>query len=213
MRWTALTFFRKGISHQNIYIRLLYLMFFYWLIFSFSIILSHIFLPEGFLKGVNTGGKMAFSSNVILSTFQIFLYNLISIVAVIIGSLFAKRKSEEENFISISIQVLIVLAIIFGVTLGTNSFGVEVENTSLSNKFLGLFNIFKYSALWETTGLILIATAFSQKALVLTTGKKTITKNIREWSFNKIEIFFILIGLTLMIIGAFIESYSIIFIN
>ena len=206
-------FFKIGVSHQNILIRLLSIMFFYWLIFSLCVTLSHIFLPEGFLKGVNTGGKIAFSSNVIISTFQIFLYNVISLVAIIIGSLFAKRKNEKETFLSLGIQVLFVLAIIFGVTLGTNSFGVEVDNTSLVNKFLGLCNVFKYSALWETTGLILFTTAFSQKALVLTTGKNTITKSIRKWSFNKSEVFLILIGLTLMIIGAFIESNSINILN
>ena len=201
---------KNMVGNKILHKRVLGILFGYVTIFLTVLIIAHYFLPEGFLRGNTVGGNLNFSNNIYISAIQIFLFNLISTCCIIVGSIFTKRKNENEAYISTGIQTLFILCIINALVLGTNSFGTPLENASLSNKIIGILNIFHAAALWEILGLILITAVFSfDKSLVMTTGKITISRNIRSIHFTKQEIFVMLLGIILMIVGAFIESYAI----
>lgn len=179
--------------------------------FYISIIISQLFLPEGFLKEKTIGGNLDTSStSVVISTLQIFLYNMISVVFIIIASAFAKRKNKEDVYCSYGINALIVLSVIDGVVLGTNSFGIDVENMPLFKKIISTFNIVTNAMMWEIMGLVLITSFLANKAIVLTTGKETYLREKECWKYYKKEWIIFALGIILIFIGAFVESVKII---
>ena len=206
-----ITSFKKGITSEKIEPRFFYIILLYMGIFIVSTVVGHLFLPEGFLANspTNIGGRIDFSTDLVTSTLQVFLYNCISLILIVFAGLFAQRKTEADSYFPVSISCLCVLATITGLTLGTNSFGVVIENTSLVQKLIDMLNIFKYSALWEIAGQMLIVASLATKSIVLTTGKTTIVKKINQLGFTKSDIVYVGIGLLLMLIGAFIESRAI----
>lgn len=189
----------------------MYLMFF--LVFYSMVVISQLILPEGILRGRNTGNLFETSTNIWLSSLQIFSWNMLSIIVLMIANLFAYRSDEREPYVSYGFMSMIVWAIIDGVTLGTNSFGIHRENTELLVKLLGTFDLLHRAGMWELTGLVCIASVFQQKSIVLTTKKITTVKKFRELNYTKADLCFLILGLTLMIIGAIIESLGIIQLN
>lgn len=186
----------------------IFLLFF--LVFYSMVVISQLLLPEGILRGKNSGDYFDTSSNVWISTVQIFSWNMLSVIILIIANLFAYRKNTEDPYISYGVLSMIVWAIIDGVTLGTNSFGIYRENQALPAKLLGTFDLLHRAGMWELTGLICIASALQQKSLVFTTKKTTLIKKFHELNYQKADIVLIIIGLFLMLTGAIIESIGII---
>ena len=201
----------KFIVSENIWCRFLSIIVLYLVIFIVCAVVGDLLLPEGFLRNAptNAGGKIDLSTNLFFSSLQIFLYNCISLVVIVCASIFAQRKTEKDVFIPLTIVCLSVLAAITGLTLGTNSFGIVVENAPILQKLMDLFNIRKYAALWEIVGQTLIAACLVNKSFVLTTGKTTIVKKINQIIFTKQDIALICLGLFIMILGAFVESNAI----
>ena len=206
-----ITYIKKGITSEKLWCRFLCIIILYLGIFIVCTIVGDLLLPEGFLRNspTNIGGGIDFSTNLLISSLQIFPYNCISLAAIIVASIFAKRKTEEDRYIPVSITCLSVLAVITGLTLGTNSFGIVAPNAPVLQKIIDLFNISKYSALWEISGQTLIAACLVKKAIVLTTGKTTCVKKLNQIIFTKHDIVFIGLGLSFMMFGAFIESRTI----
>jgi hypothetical protein len=170
--------YKEWLTSELVAKRFAVIFFLFFLIFYSMVILSHVYLPEGILRGKNSGNVFDTSSNLWLSSFQIFSWNMLSVGTLMIANLFAYRKNEDVPFISYGILSMIVWAIIDGVTLGTNSFGIQRDNTDLPQKLLGTFDLLHKAGMWELTGLICIASVFQQKSLILTTNKTTIIKNI-----------------------------------
>lgn len=181
----------------------------FFLIFYSMVILSHLFLPEGILRGKNSGDFFDTSKNIWISSLQILSWNMISVVILFVSSLFAYRKNETDSYISCGILCMITWAVIDGLTLGTNSFGVQRENMELMRKLISTFDLANHAGMWELVGLNCIASAFQQKSLILSTKKVTITKKISQLKFTRSDILFLVLGLALMIMGAIIESASI----
>ena len=75
------------------------------------------------------------------------------------------------------------------------------------------FDILHRAGLWEMSGQLFILCATTKISLIICDGKETIKKNWRTIKLSKQEIIVIGIGLTLMLIGALIESYAIINLN
>ncbi len=90
--------------------------------FFIALFIGQYFLSEGSLRKYNTGGNISFSSNLFVSILQIFLFNLLSILAIIVANLFSKRKTAQHAYRGSGFLVLFVLGTIFGSTLGSNSF-------------------------------------------------------------------------------------------
>lgn len=196
---------------DNLKDRILYTSIIFITLFVIATILSYYMLPVGILKGKIPASDILIPTNLLLSTLKIFLFNLISIAFIFIGSLFAKRKNKESKYHSLGYNVFFVLILVNAITLGSWSFGIETEAPSLINRLLEMFNIFKRAGLWEMIGQLFITCSISNIGLVLTTGQETVIRKFKDIKLLKLEIIFIIFGLGFMIIGALIESLTILF--
>lgn len=123
--------------------------------FSLTII-SYFLLPEGFLLNKNRMTEFESSSDVIIASLQIFLWNLMHTVIILIGGIFGKKKAGEENYYSIGYWTFFVGVILAAITLGTGSFtSGNVTSLSITERVLGMFNITKRAGLVEFFGLSL----------------------------------------------------------
>lgn len=172
-------------------------------------IISYICLPEGFLLNKNNVTDFITSSNLIISTIQIFLWNMISVSAIIISSFFANKRKEEQEYISLSYLVYFIGMFLAAITLGTWSFTNNINSVPIFERIIGMFNIFENAGLVEIYGQLLITCALANKYIVMIFKNKTAIKNIKDVKWTKSEVICIIVGLLFMLIGALIESNSI----
>ena len=201
---------RKKLTSDKLFERIITLTIIFLLVFFGVTILSYYLLPEGFLLNKNNGTNFNTSTNIIICTLQIFAWNMISVVAIFIGSLFSKKNNDQQQYLSLSYFVFIVLILFSAITLGTWSFSFKTESVPLLERIISMFNITERAGLVELYGMLLITCSLANKSLVMSIKNKTITKKMKDIKWNKKEIICAVCGMLLMLIAAFIESKSII---
>ncbi len=172
-------------------------------------VIGHLLLPEGLLRSYSEGRGGAAVDNVPIIAGQIAVFNLVTVLLLVIAGLFASRRDANRPYIPTSFHVLVVLAVLNGIVLGTNSFAIPTANTSLTSKTVGLFDLSRHAALWEIAALVLLAAALYPKSLVLRTGRETETRRWRAISWTRGEIVAVGVALVLLVIGALVEANSI----
>ena len=201
---------REKLTSDKLFDRIITLTIIFLLVFFGVTILSYYLLPEGFLLNKNNGTNFNTSTNIIICTLQIFAWNMISVVAIFIGSLFSKKNNDKQQYLSLSYLVFIVLISLSAITLGTWSFSVNTESVPLLERIISMFNITERAGLVELYGMLLITCSLANKSLIMSIKNKTITKKMKDIKWNKKEIICSVCGILLMLIAAFIESKSII---
>ena len=201
---------REKLTSDKLFDRIIALTIIFLLVFFGVTILSYYLLPEGFLLNKNNGTNFNTSTNIIICTLQIYAWNMISVVAIFIGSLFSKKNNEKQQYLSLSYLVFIVLILLSAITLGTWSFSVNTESVPLLERIISMFHITERAGLVELYGMLLITCSLANKSLVMSIKNKTITKKMKDIKWNKKEIICAVCGMLLMLIAAFIESKSII---
>lgn len=201
---------REKLTSDKLFERIITLTIIFLLVFFGVTILSYYLLPEGFLLNKNNGTNFNTSTNIIICTLQIFAWNMISVVAIFIGSLFSKKNNDQQQYLSLSYFVFIVLILFSAITLGTWSFSFKTEPVPLLERIISMFNITERAGLVELYGMLLITCSLANKSLVMSIKNKTITKKMKDIKWNKKEIICAVCGMLLMLIAAFIESKSII---
>ena len=201
---------REKLTSDKLFERIITLTIIFLLVFFGVTILSYYLLPEGFLLNKNNGTNFNTSTNIIICTLQIFAWNMISVVAIFIGSLFSKKNNDQQQYLSLSYLVFIVLILLSAITLGTWSFSFKTEPVPLLERIISMFNITERAGLVELYGMLLITCSLANKSLVMSIKNKTITKKMKDIKWNKKEIICAVCGMLLMLIAAFIESKSII---
>ena len=201
---------REKLTSDKLFERIITLTIIFLLVFFGVTILSYYLLPEGFLLNKNNGTDFNTSTNIIICTLQIFAWNMISVVAIFIGSLFSKKNNDQQQYLSLSYFVFIVLILLSAITLGTWSFSFKTESVPLLERIISMFNITERAGLVELYGMLLITCSLANKSLVMSIKNKTITKKMKDIKWNKKEIICAFCGMLLMLIAAFIESKSII---
>ena len=201
---------REKLTSDKLFERIITLTIIFLLVFFGVTILSYYLLPEGFLLNKNNGTNFNSSTNIIICTLQIFAWNMISVVAIFIGSLFSKKNNDQQQYLSLSYFVFIVLILLSAITLGTWSFSFKTESVPLLERIISMFNITERAGLVELYGMLLITCSLANKSLVMSIKNKTITKKMKDIKWNKKEIICAICGMLLMLIAAFIESKSII---
>ena len=201
---------RKKLASDKLFERISTLTIIFLLVFFGVTILSYYLLPEGILLNKNNGTDFNTSTNIIICTLQIFAWNMISVVAIFIGSLFSKKNNDQQQYLSLSYFVFIVLILFSAITLGTWSFSFKTESVPLLERIISMFNITERAGLVELYGMLLITCSLANKSLVMSIKNKTITKKMKDIKWNKKEIICAVCGMLLMLIAAFIESKSII---
>lgn len=201
---------REKLTSDKLFERIITLTIIFLLVFFGVTILSYYLLPEGFLLNKNNGTNFNTSTNIIICTLQIFAWNMISVVAIFIGSLFSKKNNDQQQYLSLSYFVFIVLILLSAITLGTWSFSFKTESVPLLERIISMFHITERAGLVELYGMLLITCSLANKSLVMSIKNKTITKKMKDIKWNKKEIICAVCGILLMLLAAFIESKSII---
>jgi hypothetical protein len=202
--------FRKNLASENVYLRIATTCFLFVIIFFTITTISYFLLPEGILRSKNPAQNWDTSDNLLVSTLQIFLFNQLSVVMILIGNTFSSRKNPEQNYLPIGYLAFFTQISINAVTLGTWSFSVITEAVPLLDRIVRTFNILHRGGLWEMSGQLLILCATAKISMIMTDGKKTSLRSWKEVSFSKQEVLIFGGGVIFMLIGAFIESFSII---
>lgn len=202
-------FLHEKLSSNSLKQRVLFSILLFLVVFFGVTITSYYFLPEGFLKSKNPLQNWETSSNTFILILQIFFYNMLSVLIIILGSLFGQKKESQTNYLSSGYLAFFTLICINGVVLGTWSFSMAGEAPPLFDRVFGAFDLIHRAGLWEMMGQLLITCAVAHIAIILTSGRKTVTRKIRHIHLTRAEKIALMIGLSLMMIGAIIESIAI----
>lgn len=169
-------------------------------------LLSYWLLPEGILRGKNPAQSWEESSNNVTLFAQIFFFNLISVIVITLGSLFAIRPNTEHHYFSTGWLVLYTLISIYAVTLGPWSFSVERETPTILNRIIGILNVAELSVICVTVGQLFITAALARIAIMRTTGQKIENTKLGDTRLTRPELLVLLAGIPLMLISAAIEA-------
>ena len=202
-------FFREKLSSNSLKQRVLFSMLFFLILFLGVVVISYFFLPEGLLKSKNPLQNWETSNNTFTLTLQIFFYNMLSVLVIVLGSLFGQKKEVEANYLSIGYLALFTQFCINGVVLGTWSFSMTSEAIPLLERIVRTFDLTHRAGLWEMLGQLLITCAVAHIATVLSSGKNTVTRKIRDIQLTTAEKIILATGFALMLVGAIIESFAI----
>lgn len=200
---------RQKLASPILWERLLYTCMVYIVLFHALMIFSYFLLPEGFLKNKNPLQNWNPSGNALLTSLQIFFYNLISVLMIVIGSLFASKKEKHSYYFSTGYIVFFTLISINAVVLGTWSFSLAGEAVPLLDRIGGIYHLAHRAAVWEMAGQLLITCALANVAVVRTSGKNTVVRKLRDIHVSAAEKLVLVIGFLLMLAGAFVEAVSI----
>jgi hypothetical protein len=183
-------------------------LFFLILFFGFTII-SYFLLPQGILKNKHPLQQWETSIHTPVLVLQIFFYNLLSVLAILAGNLFASKKESESRYFPTGYTAFFLLVCINGVVLGTWSFSVESEAVPLLDRILRTFDLVHRAGLWEMTGQLFVVTSTARIAIVRTSGKETLTGKFNDIRLWKSEIFILALGIAFILVGALVESIAI----
>lgn len=197
-------------TSENVLVRILttYLCFLF--VFILVVIVSYYLLPEGLLRNKNPLHSWDTSPDMLVSALQIFFFNLLSVIALVIANLFAFRNNKSNYYIPLGYTCFFVMICINAVILGTWSFSVVTDPVPLADRLRRTFDLCHRAGLWEMSGQLFILCATAKISIILTNGKERNSKHIKSLKLSIAEIACIAVGILLMLTGAFIESYSII---
>lgn len=202
-------FLHSKLGGDSLKERLLWTAALFCLVFFGVTVLSHFLLPEGCLKNRNPLQAWETSDNAAVLTAQIFGYNLLSVLVIGLGSLFASKKEGEERYLSYGYLAFFAMIGINGAVQGTWSFSVESDPVPLMQRLLRTFDLAHRAGLWEMLGQMSIACALARIATVRTSGSATATRRLRDIRLAVPERIALAAGFLLMLIGAGVESAAI----
>jgi len=202
-------YFRKKLSSNHLKERIIGTAILFFILFFGAMLISYFLLPEGLLKNKNPLQSWETSDNTLILTLQIFFYNLLSVLVIALASLFGNKKASDANYLSFGYMAFFALISVNGIILGTWSFSVESEAVPLLGRITRTFDLVHRAGLWEMTGQLLITCAIAHIVTVLTSGKETATRNIREIRLANSEKTALMVGIVFILIGAVVESISI----
>jgi len=204
--------FIYGVTDDNLYKRIGWMYVSFFLLFMPVTALSYFLLPEAILRGKHPIiSQLQLSSNMWVSTLQIFGYNLIPTALIIGSNLLAQQSRFARNrFVPIGYWAFWSLIIYCAVVMGTWSFEVVMTAPPLSYRLLGIFDITHRSGLIEFSAYILAATASFGLTRWYSDGKQIVaSKQWRDVSISKHERMFLLFAFVLLLCAGLIESYRI----
>ncbi|MEA4908322.1 MAG: hypothetical protein VB089_11915 [Anaerolineaceae bacterium] len=172
-------------------------------------IISYVALPEELLKNKHPLQNWENSDNAVILTLQIFFYNLMSVGVIILAGLFGTKKEEQTHYLSLGYQAFFTLICLNAVILGTWSFSSASDPIPLPGRILRTFDLVHRGGPWEMMGQLLVACSTAHIATVLSSGKHTVTRKIREIRLSRPDKIAFGAGITCMFLGAVVESISI----
>ena len=202
-------YLREKLSSNSLKERICWSVILFFILFFGLTLISYFSLPEGLLKNKHPLHGWETSNNTIILTLQIFFFNLLSVLAIILGSLFGTKKEEDKNYFSYGYLAIFTMICMNAIVLGTWSFSIESEPIPLLGRILRTFDLAHRAGLWEMMGQLLIVCSIAHIATILTNGKNTTIRKLRDIHLFKSERLIFVVGLILMLIGAAVESVAI----
>jgi hypothetical protein len=205
-----------GITDDDIYKRVGWLYVSSFVLFVPVTVLSFYLLPEGVLRGKHPIiSALEFSSNLWISTLQIFGYNLIPTFLIVGANLLAQQsRLSEGKYVPVGYTAFWGLTVLFAVVLGTWSFEVIATAPPLLRRFARLFDVFHHAGLLEFSAYLLAA-ATSFKFTLWYSNRKEIVAS-RAWKdiqLTRPEKLLLILAFVLLLCAAFVESYGIIHVT
>jgi hypothetical protein len=200
---------REKLADNSLKVRIIFTVILFLVMFMGVMIASYYFLPEGLLKNKHPLQGWETSANNFVLTLQIFFYNMLSVLVIILGSLFGQKKEGETNYFSYGYLAFFTMICINGIVLGTWSFSVESVPVSLLGRITRTFDLIHRAGLWEMMGQLLITCSTAHIATVLTSGKTTTARKIKDIHVTGPERTVFVTGVVFMLIGAAVESFAI----
>jgi hypothetical protein len=193
------------LKNENVLLRLVSLWLICALLFTISWTISYHFLPEGILRGKLLAGKLPIETDRMITTFlRIFTFNLfVACELIVFANLFRVGNAPLGYLIVCS------HSIIYGILLGTNSFGIPAP-TRLAPSLITLLS---RSGIFEISAYIAIATATS--GLVLwnqSSWRDFHSEHVgspREWHLNATELIVIVLSVVVLALGNLREANQI----
>ncbi len=204
-----LNFFREKLSSDSLKQRVLFSILLFLVLFFGVVVASYYFLPEGLLKSKNPLQNWETSNNTFILTLQIFSYNMLSVLVILLGSLFAQKKETQANYLSIGYLPLFTQICINAVVLGTWSFSMAGVAVPLHERIFRTFDLAHRAGIWEMIGQLLITCSVAHISIILTNGKQTVTRKFKNIHLMRAEKIVLMTGFILMFFGAIIESIAI----
>lgn len=195
--------------NEKLIIRIITGVILFFLVFNLATVLSYYLLPNGFLLNKNSVLDWETSKNLLVSSLQILLFNIISVVLIFIANCFP-FPNRMNPAMSLGYWCLITQYVLNGITLGTWSFtAVFAPPPELLDRVMRTFDLSR-AGIWEMAGQLLITCATARMAISKQNEKNVYTNSFKKIKLSKQEAAVIVIGLFLMLSGAIIESYNII---
>jgi hypothetical protein len=193
------------LNNDNVLVRLVTLWLICSLLFTISWTISYYFLPEGILRGKLLAGRLPIETNRVVTTFlRIFSYNLF-----IAGGLVVIANLFQVGNIHLGYQIICFHSIIYGILLGTNSFGILAPNRFAPS----LITQMSRSGVFEITAYIAIAAATSGLVLWKQSSWRDFrTERVgspRGWHLSAIELVVTVLSVGLFVIGNLREATQI----
>lgn len=194
---------RKLLTHEKVFVRAGSL----WILcFTFLTIVwfvSYYFLPYGILKGVIPSANLPLG-NTFLSTFlTIFLFNLIAACGFTVAANLLSVKS-----VPLGILYPMVQTCLFGIFLGTDSFGI-----SHGGRLFPSISIVTGAGFYELTAYVLVASATAKFTLLNQTGwlsgNLERVKTRHDLKLTRADVLALILGVILLLVAAIIESKGI----
>ena len=203
----------NGVTDDNVCKRIGWMYVSFFALFVPVTVLSFYLLPQGILTGKHPIiSRLQFSSNLWVSTLQIFGYNLIPTFLIIGANLLAQQsRLSEEKFVPIGYTAFWGLTVLFAVVVGTWSFDVTSAAPPLHHRLVRILDVFHHSGLLEFSAYLLAAVTSFKFTLWYSDGKKIVAS--RTWknvNLNRAEKIFLTLAFVLLLCAAFIEAHGII---
>ena len=196
---------KNWLKNDNVLLRLVILWLICALLFTISWTISYYLLPEGILRGKLLIGKIPVQTENIITTFlRIFSFNLFVACGLIV---FANLFQVGDT--PLGYLVVCSHSIIYGILLGTNSFGILAPTRFAPS----LITLLSRSGIFEISAYIAIATATS--GLVLWKQKSWRDFHServgapKEWHLNARELIVIALSVILLAFGNLREATQI----
>jgi hypothetical protein len=175
------------------------------LLFAISWTVSYYLLPEEILRGKLLAGRLPIETDRMITTFlRIFSFNLFVACGLIVFANLFQVGDLPLGYLIVSSH-----SIIYGILLGTNSFGIPAPARFAPS----LLTLLSRSGIFEISAYIAIATATSRLGLWKQRSWKDFhTERVgspKEWHLNASEVIIIVFCVILLAIGNLREAAQI----
>lgn len=171
--------------------------------------LSALLLPVGCLRDLNPLLRWSLSPSPLWGGVQIFCYNLLPTLLILVSNLFAASGKRSEYCLPSGYAVLLTLFALYGLLTGTWSFQMAETPLPFVQRILRMFRPWEASGLAELGAYTLIAAATSGIAIVKTRSGITTVSRLRDIRLTGGEALTLLLGLLLLLSAALLESTGI----